>query len=74
MTAHRDPSNIIHAVKVNERKVEGTKSADFAASRQAHLENEPEDEEEEINDNAMSVDGDVSYCSVEMDELGDRSF
>ena len=24
-------------------------------------------------DNAMSVDGDVSYCSVEMEEIGDSS-
>jgi hypothetical protein len=26
-----------------------------------------------IGDDAMSVDGDISYCSLEMDEIGDKS-
>ena len=46
----------------------------FEEVKESSSEDDDDDESEEISDrqdNAMSVDGDVSYCSIEMDETGD---
>ena len=53
-------------------------SADFAAKRKAQVSSgiaikSGQENQDMCGDDAMSVDGDISYCSNEMEEIGDKA-
>lgn len=43
----------------------------FEEVKESSSEDDDSSDLSDRQDNAMSVDGDVSYCSIEMDETGD---
>jgi hypothetical protein len=88
MTAHRD-ANIIGLGTNQMQGISLTnpvankfgKSADFVGGRRQNnqissrvaVQDGNNDNQEMCYDDAMSVDGDISYCSIEMDEIQDKT-
>jgi hypothetical protein len=70
---------VVHDVSINNPAINKFgHSADFTAKRKAQVSSgiaikSGQENQDMCGDDAMSVDGDISYCSNEMEEIGDKA-